>query len=96
VAMIHKLFYDPKYINPDIYEVKTRKILLYSNVLASGSNVIYCALTEDLRKLDVGGLIVTLYRLFTDIKFIREVKQEFIVSGLLEQIRGNELNLMEV
>jgi len=96
VAIIHKLFYKPNEMNPSLYEVKTRKIILYSNVLASGSNVIYCAISKDLRKFDLGGLLVTLYRLFGDIKFIRQIKQEFIVSGLLEQIRGQELSLAEV
>jgi len=46
-----------------LYEVRTRKILTYSNVLATGSNVIYVALFKDLTRLDVGGMLVTLYRL---------------------------------
>ena len=33
-------------------------------------------------KLDVGGLIVTVIRLFSDIRFITRVKEEFIESQL--------------
>ena len=35
-------------------------------------------MTEDWRKLDIGGILVTLYRLFTDVRFISRVKQDFI------------------
>lgn len=103
VASIHGLFYDKtKYENRDIYEVKTRKILSYSNVIASASNVIYVAISAylgnegALKKLDVGGLIVTLHRLMTDTKFIRQVKEEFIFGGFNKMIQGDGLDLKEV
>lgn len=79
IAMIHRLFYDEnKHGSCELYEVKTRKILLYSNLLASSSNIVVTAFTKDLRKLDVGGLLVTIVRLFSDIKFITKVKDDFI------------------
>lgn len=97
VATIHGLFYDEKkYPNRDMYEVKTRKILSYSNFLASSSNVIYTAITRDLTKLDVGGMIVTVYRLITDYKFIREVKEEFVFGTFHKLIEGEEFKFNEV
>ncbi len=86
IAMIHGL-YGQYYEKVDgdeyrLFQVRTRKILLYSNLLATSSNVIYCALLEDWRKLDLGGLIVTLYRLFKDEKFIHEVKVEYLNSSV--------------
>ena len=61
VGCIHRLFYDPaKYSSPRVYEVKTRKIIRYSNVISSTSNVIYTAISGDLLRLDVGGILVTL------------------------------------
>ena len=79
ISCIHKLFYDPKTDGKEaLYEVRTRKILDYSNVIASGSNIIYCAISKDLTKLDVGGILVTLIRLIKDYKFIQEVKEEFL------------------
>lgn len=91
VAYIHRLFYDPaKYSSPRLYEVKTRKIIRYSNIIAETSNVIYTALTADLKRLDVGGILVTLWRLFRDRKFKQEVKREFITESFNDLIRGDD------
>ncbi|GAA0097112.1 hypothetical protein UT300011_05760 [Clostridium perfringens] len=99
IAAIHGLFYDEtKYPNRDIYEVKTRKILSYSNAIASASNIIYVAISAYLgnegaiKKLDVGGLIVTIYRLLSDSKFIREVKEEFVFGSFNKLIQGEQYN----
>ena len=79
IAMIHRLFYDESIdLSEKYYEVRTRKVLSYSNVMASSSNLIYVALSEDVSKLDVGGLAVTLYRLVSDSRFISQVKREFL------------------
>lgn len=87
ISAIHGLFYDEKVdIKRDLYEVRTRKILSYSNTLATSSNIIYTAITKNFTKLDVGGALVTLYRLITDYLFISKVKYEFI-----SEILDNEL-----
>ena len=83
------------YIQLDLYKVKTRKILLYSNLIASASNVIGVAVAESMGKnavqyLDIGGIAVTLYRLVNDRNFIRKVKEEFIQNRWHEMIQGNE------
>ncbi len=87
ITLIHGCFYNPK-IDGDreIYEVRTRKILLYSNSLASAGNIAYSAATQDWGKMDVGGIIVTLTRLFSDIKFITKVKKEFLEKGINEKL----------
>lgn len=82
ISTIHKLFYDDKKDDEELYCVRTRKILLYSNIIASSSNVIYSAITKDISKLDIGGLIVTLYRLISDTKFIAQIKYEYITNQL--------------
>ena len=73
----------------DLHKVKTRKILMYSNVIASSSNVLYVALQKGLTKLDIGGIAVTLYRLVNDRDFIRKVKEEFIQQRWHELIQGD-------
>ena len=79
VGLIHGLFYNPqKDSDKKLYEVRTRKILCISNALASTGNITYAIGTADWRKLDIGGILVTLYRLFTDIRFITRIKKEFI------------------
>jgi hypothetical protein len=81
VKSLHFLFFDgdpEDRIALDLYEVKTRKILSYSNAIASGSNILYCAFSQDYSKLDIGGILVTIYRLITDHKFIKSIKREFL------------------
>lgn len=96
ISMVHGLFFDESVDDRKMYEVRTRKILLYSNLLASSSNLIITALTKDVSKLDVGGLIVTISRLFSDIGFITKVKQDFIDSKLDIQFQGIESELHEL
>lgn len=97
ISMLHGLFYDESVeYSRDVYEVRTRKILSYSNVIASASNLIYVGVNASLgnenalKSLDIGGLLVTLYRIATDAKFIRQVKREFIEQEFFAQIRGSE------
>ena len=103
VAMIHGLTFDESRDNKKLFEVKTHKIITYSNVIASASNVIAVAIgsaigaatdnpdliRKSLRKLDVGGLLVTVWRLLTDRKFIREVKREFVYGSFNKMIQGD-------
>ena len=103
IGLVHGLYYDPKkYSNRDVYEVKTRKILSYSNLISSASNIIWVggnavAGNEAVWKdLDIAGIIVTMYRLITDTKFIQSVKEEFIFGGFKNMIKGESLSLQEV
>ena len=97
ISMLHGLFYDESVeYSRRVYEVRTRKILSYSNFIASASNLIYVGANVSLgnesawKSLDIGGLAVTLYRIATDAKFIRQVKREFIEQEFFAQIRGSE------
>lgn len=91
IACIHNLFCDGKTDSDrKLYEVRTRKILSYSNLIASGTNIAVTAITKDFSKLDIGGLAVTIYRLITDAKFIREVKEEFIFGSYKDMIMGEQ------
>lgn len=88
----------------ELSKVRTRKILLYSNLIASSSNVIAVAIMEiiaakggnaELAKkgwdyLDIGGLAVTLYRLVSDTKFIRQVKEEFLANEWHKAVVGED------
>ena len=81
----------------DLYEVKTRKILSYSNAIASGSNILYCAISQNYSKLDIGGIIVTIYRLITDHKFIKSIKKEFLEKQWYNEVMGafNEFDYLQ-
>jgi len=88
IAVIHKLSFDATTDEEQFFEVRTRKIILYSNLIASTSNVIACYITENYKVLDVGGLLVTITRLISDVGFICKVKDEFIESKLDEHFEG--------
>lgn len=89
ISCVHSLFYDGiTESDRKLYEVRTRKILSYSNLIASGTNIAVTAITRDFSKLDIGGLAVTIYRLISDAKFIREVKEEFIFGSYRDMIMG--------
>lgn len=88
VSLVHGLFYNPsKDGERKFYEARTRKVLLISNALSSVGNIAYCAITEDFGKLDLGGLLVTISRLFTDIRFITRLKDEFIQQEIDKSIQ---------
>lgn len=96
VVAIHQLFYrKDRDGGQQLYEVRTRKILSYSNLLATGSNVIVSAITQDARKLDVGGMLVTLTRIVGDYNFIHEVKKDFLKNQLYDRIVGTEYDFMK-
>ena len=103
IATVHNLMYDEtKYNNRDVYNVKTRKIIMYSNTIASASNLVWVGANMvagnegAIKDLDIGGLIITINRLLTDTKFIRKVKEEFVIGGFNKLIQGEDLKLEEV
>lgn len=95
IYILHGLLYmDTSEPERKLYEVKTRKILSYSNIMASASNIIAVAVTQDVTKLDLGGLAVTLYRLISDYKFIKEVKLEFMEKQWYDIVLGDDYEFM--
>ena len=96
ISCVHGLLFDEKRdTNRSLYEVRTRKILLYSNVIASLSNLVYVkgnlllGNEETMKMLDVGGLLVTMHRIATDPEWIRQIKYEFITREFANRINGN-------
>lgn len=88
ISLLHGLYYDENRDgNRDLFEVRTRKILLYSNVLASTGNAAAAWITKNRKMLDVGGLLITISRLYTDARFIARAKQEFIQGRLDHHLR---------
>lgn len=102
ISTLHTLMYDTSMsISRDLYSVKTRKIIMYSNIIATGSNVLWVggnmlAGNEGaIKQLDIGGVIVTIKRLMSDTEYIRQIKEEFVFGGFNKMIQGDELNLGE-
>lgn len=68
----------------ETYQVRTKKILLISDTIATGSSVVQTAITKNPKCLDLGGAAVLAYRLFTDLRFITKLKEEYLNTGLNE------------
>ena len=101
ISLFHGLFYDGKTeMDKKLYEVRTRKIVMYSNIVASAVNLGACGLAAyrgdykaAYENLDLGGIAVTVYRIITDTKFINQVRKEFVIGGYRKEIDSilNEL-----
>lgn len=85
IGALHKFFYNPqKDHDKELYNVRTRKIILYSNLIATTSDVIQTAIRayngdkDAIKNFDLGGFLVTIYHLITDTKYIMKIKEEFI------------------
>lgn len=94
IGLLHGFMFDEsRDHSKKLYEVRTRKILCISNSLASAGNIAYSIISEDWKKLDVGGIMVSLYRLFTDVRFITKVKSEFIKCEMDKVLERELINL---
>lgn len=103
IATLHVLTFDSSFDNaPELFSVRTRKIILYSNVIVTSSNLLWVGGNilsgneEAIRQIDWGGLIITLHHLFYDTDYIEQLKQEFILCNFDRLILKNDLNLEDV
>jgi hypothetical protein len=95
IGMIHYLCYDKeKDGTRSVYSVRTNKLITISNVIASASNALVVLFgsifgnKDIIRKLDVGGFIVTLRRLLHDEQLQSIIKAEFIANNFSKLING--------
>lgn len=100
ISAFHLLLYDASELpSQEVYNVKTRKIIMYSNLIATTSNLIWISGNMMggnegvIKDLDIGGSIVTINRLLNDTEYIRQVKEEFVFGGFNKMIQGDALNL---
>ena len=102
IGAIHKFFYNPNTdFDKELYNVRTRKIILYSNMIATTSDVIQTAIRSyagdenAIKNFDLGGFLVTVYRLITDTKYILKIKEEFIFNewDRIVESKNNILNI---
>lgn len=99
IGLVHGVLRDKeKFPEIDLYEVKTRKILMYSNAIATGTNLAQVAIRSfggDLtagNDVDLGGLVVTLYRIMSDTDFIRRAKDIYTFGKIEEKINSGSWN----
>lgn len=97
ISTIHSLFYKKESgLTEKQYLVKTKKIVLYSNVASSSANILTVGGSvavghpEMLKKLNVGGLLKTLNVIITHPKFISNMEREFVVGEFSKMLLAEE------
>ena len=90
IGLSHSLFRGDS-VSQKLYEVRTKKILLLSNTIASTSTIIDTYITHNPKHLDIGSLLSTTAHLFSDMRFFSKIKQEFIESEIQKRFQ-NEFN----
>ena len=60
---------------------------MISNAIASSSTIINATITSNPKNLDIGSLLNMVTHLFTDVRFILRIKQEFIESEIAKKVQ---------
>ena len=79
IAMYHFSFYD-KNTPLDLYKIKTKKIICYSNVIASSINLVEVGITKNYKLLDIGGIANTIFEVVTSLSFKKKIEREFVLG----------------
>ena len=89
IRLVHYLAYNEATDGPiELYKARTTKILYYSNVLATGSNlllaIVRAAMGDEraFNKLDYGGTAITFAHLLKDPITIANIQEEFLLSNI--------------
>lgn len=83
----------------DLYNVKTQNILKYSNIIATGSNIIFNAVRAQrgdekaVEDIDIAGLIGTLMLIIKSSEFQTKLKNEFVHGQYDAMITQEEYKL---
>ena len=95
IGLLHQFYRLPEE-NEELYEVRTRKILLMSSFFASTSTVAKTMFTKNYKGLDIGQLLNLCCHLFLDPRFILTMKQEFIQNEIDKQFQQEYEHLKKV
>ena len=89
ISLVHTWAYDETTdVSLELYKARTVKILYYSNLFATSSNLLIAfvrAAMGDERafnKIDYGGTAVTFYHLLNDPITIAKIQEEFLLSNI--------------
>ncbi|MEI3377448.1 MAG: hypothetical protein V8R08_06455 [Coriobacteriales bacterium] len=80
-------------ISEELLEARTRKILMLSDTIATGTSAAKTLLTQGRSRFDIGGFATTAYRLFKDTRFITKLKYEYLNSSLNKIYQGRYVEI---
>lgn len=93
IGFLHKLCMNAKE-DGQLYQVRTQKIIMYSNIFATVSDLGYTMLKAYLgdknamAKFDLGGYIVTLYQISHSSSVISAVEREFYTKKIIDELNN--------
>lgn len=76
IKWVYLLMFSEEDIN--INKVRVEKILALSSIIAETSNIVTVAITRDISKLDIGGLISMVHQIATSKEVQLEIEMEYI------------------
>lgn len=89
ISFLHGLARDKKE-DKKLYEVRTRKIVMYSNTLSTVSDLAYSLFLaymgdkNAMRKFDLGGYLVTLQSIYENSNVISSIEREFYTKKIID------------
>ena len=91
IGFVHRLCMG-KNEDENLYRVRTQKIIMYSDIFATASDLGYTLLKaylgdkKAMAKFDLGGYLVTLYQISHSTDIIMAVEQEFYTKRIIENL----------
>lgn len=80
------LFFNPNINDVDYSALKIEQILTISGIIAETSNITAVAVTRDINRLDIGGIISVLNQIAFNIKIHNEIEREFLREKYYKKI----------
>lgn len=81
-----------------LYSVRTRKLIVYSDILATVSDIGYSMFAayylhdkNAMRKFDLGGYLVTLYQISHSYNVISAIEREFYTKKIIDELSKMEM-----
>ena len=110
ISVLHNLFYNENDdISRELYNVRTRKILKVSNIIAESLDIIYVGANiiigiytenpilkeEGMKRIDFGGYIVAVHQILKSSSVQEKIRREYLENRLHDKFLGEEYSFLE-
>ena len=110
ISVLHNLFYNENDdISRELYNVRTRKILKVSNIIAESLNIVYVGssivigkqtgnpelIKEGMKRIDLGGYIVAVHQIVKSSLVQEKIRREYLENRLYDKFLGEEYSFLE-
>lgn len=110
ISVLHNLFYNENDdISRELYNVRTRKILKVSNIIAESLNIVYVGssivigkqtgnpelIKEGMKRIDLGGYIVAVHQIVKSSLVQEKIRREYLENKLYDKFLGENYSFLE-